>query len=168
MDTEEMTSDPLFSTVARDSVHSTLHQIAAHWEGVRAADDIEAVHDMRVATRRLRASLSVFQSSFPARPFEKFERKIEYLTDALGDARDTDVFMEFMQAQIDSLTPEQSAEEYGLKEFMKHLVKRREQQQSDLLKTLRRLDPAELVKDGQSLLNTLPQEPAEPGTIDVV
>jgi CHAD domain-containing protein len=153
----EVLEDSLqFSDVAKDSIQSFLDEIVRHWEGVRGGQDVEALHDMRVATRRLRASLSVFQPIFEQRPFEKFERKISYLTDALGDARDTDVFIEFLRAQIVGLSVEQTSEEYGLSEFIKFLQKKRDEQQVDLLKTLRRLDPAELLHDGQRLLTNLP------------
>jgi CHAD domain-containing protein len=157
---------PQFSEIARDSINTFLKEIVKHWEGVRGGKDADAVHDMRVATRRLRASLSVFQPAFPPRHFEKFERKIAYLTDALGEARDTDVFLEFMNSHIEALTLEQSNQEFGLKEFVKHLEKRREAQQADLLKTLRRLDPEELQRDGERLLNDLPKDSTEKGVLD--
>jgi CHAD domain-containing protein len=156
MTTAELTNIPQFSAVAKESIQAFLEEIVKHWEGVHGGQDIEALHDMRVATRRLRASLSVFQPAFPARPFDKFERKIAYLTDALGDARDTDVFLEFITAHVEALTVERASEKFGLHEFARHLQKRREEQQVELLKTLRRLDPGELRRDGLSLLAALP------------
>jgi len=161
MDIDESKRSPLFSSVARESIHAYLDEIVEHWEGVRGGQDVEALHDMRVATRRLRASLSVFQSAFPSRPFEKFERKISYLTDALGDARDTDVFIEFLKKYVAGLSAEEKSEEFGLHEFIKFQQKKREEQQVELLKTLRRLDPAELKRDGTSLLDALPASQGE-------
>jgi CHAD domain-containing protein len=156
METEDCNRSPTFHAVAQESIRAYLDEIVKHWEGVRGGQDIEAVHDMRVATRRLRASLSVFQPAFPAKLFDKFEKKISYLTDALGDARDTDVFLEFLKEHKDGLTIEQTNEEFGVNEFIKHLQKRREEQQVDLLKTLRRLEPSALLRDGQQLLDSMP------------
>jgi CHAD domain-containing protein len=116
---------------------------------------------MRVATRRLRASLSVFQPAFPPKQFEKFERKISYLTDALGDARDTDVFLEFLNEHLSTLTLERTHEEFGLNDFIRHLRKKRDDLQLDLLKTLKRLDPSELKNDGGRLLDAMPADDFE-------
>jgi CHAD domain-containing protein len=52
---------------------------------------------MRVATRRLRAALEVFEPCFPKRPFKAALKDVKALADALGERRDRDV-------TIDSLT----------------------------------------------------------------
>ncbi len=162
-------SDQLsFSEVACDSIRLYLTAIVKQWEGVHGGKDVDAVHDMRVATRRLRAALSVFQPIFPPRLFERFERKISYLTDALGEARDTDVFLEFLKKESSELTVDRTNEEFGLHEFIKHLQKQREQQQQELLKTLKRLDPGELENDGLHLLESVHcASPHVGGSIDV-
>ena len=54
-------------------------------------DDIERVHDMRVATRRLRAALEVFEPCFPRKPFTSALKDVKALADALGERRDRDV-----------------------------------------------------------------------------
>jgi CHAD domain-containing protein len=59
--------------------------------GVLDTDDIERVHDMRVASRRLRAALEVFEPCFPPDPFEDALRDVKELADALGERRDRDV-----------------------------------------------------------------------------
>ena len=60
-------------------------------DGVLDTDDIERVHDMRVATRRLRAVLEIFEPCFPAVPFKGVLRDVKALADALGERRDPDV-----------------------------------------------------------------------------
>ena len=59
--------------------------------GVLDTDDIERVHDMRVASRRLRAALEVFEPCFPRDGFEDTLRDVKELADALGERRDRDV-----------------------------------------------------------------------------
>ncbi|MGH2953766.1 MAG: CHAD domain-containing protein [Solirubrobacterales bacterium] len=59
--------------------------------GVLDTDDIERVHDMRVASRRLRAALEVFEPCFPRDAFEDALRDVKDLADALGERRDRDV-----------------------------------------------------------------------------
>jgi CHAD domain-containing protein len=59
-------------------------------------DEIERVHDMRVATRRLRAALEVFAPAFPAKRHRKALKPVKALADALGERRDRDVAIEFL------------------------------------------------------------------------
>ena len=59
--------------------------------GVLDTDDIERVHDMRVATRRLRAALEIFESCLPRKRFRAALREVKSIADALGERRDRDV-----------------------------------------------------------------------------
>lgn len=56
--------------------------------GLAEGVDPDAVHDMRVATRRLRAALGVFR---PLGGLGKLEREVKRLQDALGGVRDVHV-----------------------------------------------------------------------------
>jgi CHAD domain-containing protein len=49
------------------------------------------VHDMRVATRRLRAALEIFEPCFPDRAYGQALAEVKRLADALGERRDRDV-----------------------------------------------------------------------------
>lgn len=62
----------------------------------RAADgtDADAVHDMRVASRRLREALRLFAALYPRREFKRWRRRVRAVTRALGPVRDSDVFAE--------------------------------------------------------------------------
>ena len=53
--------------------------------------DIERVHDMRVATRRLRAALEIFEAVLPGGAYAEALREVKALADALGERRDRDV-----------------------------------------------------------------------------
>lgn len=53
--------------------------------------DIERVHDMRVATRRLRAVLEIFAPCFPKKAHREVLSDVKVLADALGARRDPDV-----------------------------------------------------------------------------
>ena len=54
--------------------------------------DVDAVHDMRVASRRLRETLSVFRLVLDPDTFAKQRKLVKRVTRALGDVRDADVF----------------------------------------------------------------------------
>lgn len=70
--------------------------------------DIEGVHRMRVATRRLRSALRDFLPLLKKRPLRKTRRKFKEIADALGAVRDQDVAilaLEHLQsaAEIDQI-----------------------------------------------------------------
>jgi len=66
-------------------------ELAEHSRGVLDTGDIERVHDMRVASRRLRAALEIFEPCFPKRLFASALRDVKRVADALGERRDRDV-----------------------------------------------------------------------------
>jgi CHAD domain-containing protein len=59
--------------------------------------DIERVHDMRVATRRLRAVLEIFAPCFERTLHRGVLRDVRSLADALGERRDPDVHIDALQ-----------------------------------------------------------------------
>lgn len=69
-------------------------------DGVKEAQDIEYIHRMRVASRRLRAALPLFISCFPEKQYRKWMQEITRITRALGDARDADVQISFLQKSL--------------------------------------------------------------------
>ena len=73
-------------------------ELFAHAAGVLDTTDIEAVHSMRVATRRLRAVLEIFEPCFPSKRFKPVLRDVKRLADALGERRDPDVRIEQLTA----------------------------------------------------------------------
>jgi CHAD domain-containing protein len=66
-------------------------ELVDHAEGVLDMTDIERVHDMRVAARRLRAALEVFEACFPPKLVRRALAEVRELADALGERRDRDV-----------------------------------------------------------------------------
>ena len=73
--------------------------------GVRLGEDVEAVHDLRVAVRRLRAVLRA------ARPFvadewaQRLREELDWLGRALGPLRDLDVMIDHLRAEAEALDP---------------------------------------------------------------
>jgi CHAD domain-containing protein len=67
--------------------------LVAKEPGTRLGDDIEELHDMRVASRRLRAALSLFADLLPAHA-QTFRAELGWLGQMLGAVRDLDVQLE--------------------------------------------------------------------------
>jgi CHAD domain-containing protein len=80
-----------FALAAARAVRVRAEELFAHGDDVLDTQDIERVHDMRVATRRLRAVLEVFAACFPPELFKPALRDVKRLADALGARRDPDV-----------------------------------------------------------------------------
>jgi CHAD domain-containing protein len=88
--------DELFAAAAARVVRVRAAEVFAHSASVLDLEDIEPLHDMRVATRRLRAALEVFEACFPRKRFRKALKRVKALADALGERRDRDVEIELL------------------------------------------------------------------------
>jgi CHAD domain-containing protein len=78
-------------TAVRRIVARQLHWLRFHDPGVRTGEDPEALHDMRVATRRLRAALHTFAGGMPPRLHARMTEELKWLGRLLGGVRDLDV-----------------------------------------------------------------------------
>lgn len=88
--------DEPFAAAAARAVRVRAAEVFEHSDGVLDLADVERLHDMRVATRRLRAALEVFEECFPRGRFRKALKKVKAMADALGERRDRDVAIEFL------------------------------------------------------------------------
>jgi CHAD domain-containing protein len=92
------------STVA-DVAYAVLRRDAGamltHEAGTRLGEDIESLHQMRVATRRMRAALSLFRTVLPARA-TRLHDELGWLAGVLGAVRDLDIQLQ----NLDSWTEE--------------------------------------------------------------
>jgi CHAD domain-containing protein len=61
---------------------------------IRRERNPEALHQARVAMRRLRAALSVFRPALRDRQFEPLREELRWFTGQLGGARNLDVYLE--------------------------------------------------------------------------
>jgi CHAD domain-containing protein len=80
-----------FADAAALAVSVRADELWEHSANVLDTSDIERVHDMRVATRRLRAVLEIFAPAFPKTRHRTVLREVKALADALGARRDPDV-----------------------------------------------------------------------------
>lgn len=64
-----------------------------HEPGTRLGEDPEELHDMRVASRRMRATMRTFAQMLPKRA-ERIEKELKWIAGELGAVRDLDVQIE--------------------------------------------------------------------------
>ncbi|WP_299437572.1 CYTH and CHAD domain-containing protein [uncultured Rhodospira sp.] len=85
----EMTVAEAFQAIAS----GCLAQIDANARPLLDGRDGEAVHQMRVATRRLRSAMTTFRALVAGPDLEAVKTELRWLMGALGPARDADVFL---------------------------------------------------------------------------
>lgn len=122
-------------------------------------DDIEGVHDMRVATRRLRSALRDFAPLMKKRPLRRVRKDLKQLADALGAVRDEDVAIDALEKLQAESDVEQIKE--GIEILLTERRAARENKRMDLMEVLaisnlsalqKRFNPAidEAVKSNKS------------------
>lgn len=72
----------------------------AHRPGTLAGRDPEALHDLRVASRRARAALRLLRSALPAEQVDTWRGELRWLGGLSGLARDLDVFVDRVKRHL--------------------------------------------------------------------
>ena len=103
-----------------------------HEPGARLGDDPEALHDLRVAGRRLDATLRQFQSFLPAE-FLKLRTTLKAVLSALGHARDLDVALSELQDFSRKLP---KSDRVGMEPLKEHLMSERARARAQMLSVL--------------------------------
>src|SRR5437868_3027018 len=76
-----------FREAAVRTIEVRAQEVFDHRPGVLDISDIERVHDMRVATRRLRAAMEIFAPCFPKKQHRALLKEVKALADGLGARR---------------------------------------------------------------------------------
>lgn len=114
--------DPL-AEAGRKVMYYHFAQMLLHEDGTRLGEDIEELHDMRVATRRMRAAFEVFGDAFTPKAIKTHLKGLKATGRGLGRVRDLDVFMEKAGHYLDTLPPEQQP---GLEPLLDSWMQERE------------------------------------------
>ncbi len=99
----DLTPDMPFAEAAALVVSVRARELFEARAGVLDTEDIERVHAMRVATRRLRAVLEIFASCFPPDEHRAVLAEVKALADALGARRDPDVQLDGVARLVESM-----------------------------------------------------------------
>lgn len=111
--------------------------IAARWGAVWkavpvaiAGEDIEGVHDVRVASRRLRAAMDVALGCFPDSWYRPLHAVAKEITGALGEVRDRDVLLEHLTKERAAGAP---GERPGIDRLMERVSRERDVAREQML-----------------------------------
>ncbi len=129
-------------------------------EGVRKGKDVECVHRMRVATRRLSSALGLFEDCFPRKHVQFWQKRLRRLRRALGKSRDLDVqiafLVEFLR-ESDEFLGGMAEAEYrpGIRRLLAGLRRRRARRQRKVAKALRRFEAHGVLEDLKQTLKAV-------------
>src|SRR5438093_1375653 len=114
---------------ARRIAVNLLDAASAARERLTDADDAEALHDFRVAMRRLRSTLRAYQPQLDAVVPSKLRRRLRDLARATGEARDVEVQIAWLEPRRDELP---GARRAGVPWLLSRLTQRRERAYQDI------------------------------------
>ncbi|SNB56428.1 Inorganic triphosphatase YgiF, contains CYTH and CHAD domains [Arboricoccus pini] len=101
----ELDQDMQVEEGMRRIFRSALSHLLDNEQSAEIGRDPEGVHQMRVALRRLRSALTIFQPAIGQAAAQRWNEEFRWLIGRLGPARDLDVFDKDMLASIDSGEP---------------------------------------------------------------
>jgi CHAD domain-containing protein len=130
-----------FAEAAALAVETRTDELFSFAEGVLDTADIERVHDMRVASRRLRAALEIFAPCFPKSLHRRVLREVKRLADDLGERRDRDVQIAELERLSGSLA---AGDRAGIGDLIKALREEQEAANVVLAGALERIERDDL------------------------
>ncbi len=140
----------------RERLHSQFLQMLGNDPGTRLGRDSEALHQMRVATRRMRAIIRAVSSFLAPEWTEPVCQELGWVGSLLGEVRDWDVLLEsFRQNFHDFSLPEQ----HLFQTILKNFEDQRSVARAKLLEGLRSDRYLNFLNHFEDSLNHLPFQP---------
>lgn len=130
-----------FVEAGREELPRRVKKFVEWRDEVLKDEDIENVHKMRVASRRLRAALDAYEALYKPKAFKKAYRGVQQAADLLGRVRDTDVMLQHIQEQEEQYSTQEQA---GMQWLVGRLKLYRNEQVKALNNFLRKFDDAAL------------------------
>lgn len=122
-----------------------------HEAGALSGEDIEDLHNMRVATRRMRSALRLLEPYYTGRIAGQFREQLGKIAAVLGDIRDRDVLLEDMTVYLPALP---QSEQDELRRVMQIIEGEREAERADLHALVAKRSYARFIEAFQKFLTT--------------
>ena len=152
----EAGDDATAAGVLRARLREQAERLLAHDPGTRLGTDSEELHQLRVATRRLRAFLRAGRELLDPTAAEPLRQELRWLGSALGPVRDLDVLIGHLETEIGSLDGDAAA---GRK-LVRTLERRRRSARRRLLAALDSARYFALLDSLERPFGTVADEPA--------
>jgi len=139
--------DQSFQLLACQYLHAHVEKLQNELSGAKIAEDIECIHQSRVATRQLRAGLIFFDICFSARKMKKWLSQIRRVAKKLGTARDRDVQVQFIGEFLSNLNKRQRRYKPGINRLLLRLRQGREKIQPEVVKSVAAFNSSGVLAD---------------------
>jgi CHAD domain-containing protein len=130
-------SEPEFREAMRTEI---ARQWKAVWKALPEAidgKDIEAVHQVRVASRRLRSAMDVASDCFPAEWYRPLHKSAKRITRTLGGVRDRDVLLAALRNERETAS---DVERRGIDYLIEQVEQDRKRARKAMIRSLNKLD----------------------------
>lgn len=155
----KLRGDPGISAFGATILLRSVDALQIEIDGVQKSEDIEFIHRMRVASRRLRSALGIFIGILPEKKQAVWIRHVRKLTRALGEARDTDVQIDLVTQVLGGVKEPKCKP--GLNRILLRLIQKRERLQADVNSALNDLDKSKVCPQIQSRTSPLVSDTKE-------
>ena len=149
------------AVVVRAILRGLFATLLATLDGVRANEDPEPLHDLRVATRRTRSALAQIRSVFPEPEVADYKTRFAWLQEVTGPVRDLDVYLLGFEADRQCLPAPLWPHLEPLRVELSH---RYEAERQRLLTALDSDTFARLIEDWHTFLD-IPDTALQPGQV---
>ncbi|MCC6383440.1 MAG: CHAD domain-containing protein [Dehalococcoidia bacterium] len=132
---------------AAERARELMQKLGKEIENSRTHGDPDAIHDLRVAVRRLSQCLDVFSGLFPSKSAKRVRKRIRRIRQLAGDVRDIDIALELL-GKVPLPVPDG---------FPERLAQQREHSYAALTRKLNRLEKRQRLAEWYQLLGLEPQ-----------
>lgn len=122
-----------------------------HEAGSRTGTDMEDVHDMRVATRRMRSIMQLLSTYYKPKSLRVHSRSLRKIARSLGAVRDLDVLIDNVQTFQSTLG---DADQMPLQPIIERLDGERQYARHELIRSLDKGDTRRFLNDYTAFLTT--------------
>jgi CHAD domain-containing protein len=161
--TPGVTGDDTVAEAGRKTIRFHFARMLAREAGTRAGTDLEDLHGMRVATRRMRAAWRIFGSGFRTNRTKRLRARLRTVASRLGGVRDLDVQLEALESYRAQVPP---ADQRSLQPLADAWHRQRDGAREELLRELDSPGYARFVEELRAFANTEGAAAAEAAATD--
>ena len=154
-----------YRTLAAKTLLRQVKELENQIGGVRKNKNIEYVHKLRVASRRLRAGLSIFGECFEPKLVRRWRKTIKCLTRSAGAARDADVQIAFLENYSRTIQDRRTAHDIDYVITLKK--KRRKAMQYGVIQTLNDLARSKILDEMSERCKGIARNYSDPTAIQL-
>nr|WP_246559502.1 CHAD domain-containing protein [Geoanaerobacter pelophilus] len=119
-------------------ISSRYEELIQCWGTAKKTFSSEDIHDLRVASRRLREAISIFEPCYPAKKMSHIKTQAKHLTTILGSLRNIDEALQFFEPLILSLAEPSAA---SLDTWLQSLRMQRIKEHRHIEDRIKKMDP---------------------------